>query len=463
MLLKPHAITRLGTFLAIALAATPPSRALSQEAPTYPRMPGEAGSRNVEILSHLPLGLGTVADIEVEQDAERPYAYVVRSGMHTGFDLISLEDPENAEVVYRWRIENPELHQGSGGRDAKYFKSNGRYYFIQSVQFRQGGPDADVGAIVFDVTGLPDVSTIREVGRIRAADALGGFHNMFTYKHSDGRPILIVTKVGARMYDLDRFLAGDEDQGLIGTIGVPPDPGNLSTGYHDLYAGFDPTTQQDKFYGGGGGGYYVWDISMPENPTLLITITGVSGFNWGHTFTPTPDGRYAVGEAEWQYQPLRIFDLTPGLEAASRGDLLNINRPIGAWHADWKTVAHNHEVRWPYVFVSGYVTGLSVFNMMDPTNPYTVAYYDTYPGKNDEGQDFTRGGNFTWGVYDGAWGVDVRNVDGLIVISDITTGFWALKMDGFDGWNGHDWGMPNISSVQDWDNGPDGLQRPISD
>ena len=56
----------------------------------------------------------------------------------------------------------------------------------------------------------------------------------------------------------------------------------------------------------------------------------------------------------------------------------------------------------------------------------------------------------------------MRNADGLIVISDIYTGFWAFKMDGFDGWNGHQWGMPNISSVQDWDNGPDGAPTPVS-
>ena len=42
----------------------------------------------------------------------------------------------------------------------------------------------------------------------------------------------------------------------------------------------------------------------------------------------------------------------------------------------------------------------------------------------------------------------------------MTTGFWAFKMDGFDGWNGHQWGMPNVSSAQDWDNGPDGAPKP---
>jgi hypothetical protein len=29
-------------------------------------------------------------------------------------------------------------------------------------------------------------------------------------------------------------------------------------------------------------------------------------------------------------------------------------------------------------------------------------------------------------------------------------------MDGFDGWDGSEFGVPNVSSVQDWDNGPGG-------
>ncbi len=50
----------------------------------------------------------------------------------------------------------------------------------------------------------------------------------------------------------------------------------------------------------------------------------------------------------------------------------------------------------------------------------------------------------------GAFGVDIRNADGLIVISDMTTGFWAFRMDGFNGWSGAEWGVPDISSVQEW-------------
>jgi hypothetical protein len=57
-------------------------------------------------------------------------------------------------------------------------------------------------------------------------------------------------------------------------------------------------------------------------------------------------------------------------------------------------------------------------------------------------------------VEQGAFGVDVRNYDGLVVLSDMRSGLWIFKVDGFNGWNGHDFGMPNISSVQDYDHGP---------
>ncbi len=51
-------------------------------------------------------------------------------------------------------------------------------------------------------------------------------------------------------------------------------------------------------------------------------------------------------------------------------------------------------------------------------------------------------------MFNGAFGVDVRNDDGLIVVSDSTSGFWAFRMQEFGGWDGADWGMPDVSSAQ---------------
>ncbi len=443
------------------------------------------GSPNIHVLAHLPLGRPfTIAGIEVEQDLARPYAYVSRKigGISDpGFDIVQMKTADGARRIYSWRIDHPELHTGLGAMEGKYFKTRGRYYYVECFQFLPSGPDAELGAIVFDVTGLPDTTRIREVGRIMARNSAreaaadpttaqrrgsaaatpGGFHNVFPYKHSDGRVLMFantLTGTDAKIYDMNLFLSGDSAHGLVGTVPVPGATGR----YHDYDIGYDPATHQDKFYGGAQpGGYFVFDITKPEEPKLLTSVTVgypaiTSSFGRGHTTTPSPDGRYLVTETEYQYAPLRIFDLKPGLDKTVE----TITRPIGAWTVRWKGLPHNHEVRWPYIFVSAYEDGMQIFNLMDPTNPYTVGYYDTYAGPLQAGIA-TAGQNEgslianTGGVLNGAWGIDVRNADGIIVISDQVTGFWAFSLDGFDHWNGHDWGMPNISSAQDWDHGPE--------
>ncbi|HMB89228.1 MAG TPA: hypothetical protein VKP65_00180 [Rhodothermales bacterium] len=411
--------------------------------------PEKPGSDNIEVLGHIPLGPRlSVSDLDVEQELSRPYAYVGRmvygDAGPKGMDIISIEDPAHPEVIYEWRIDNEDLHLPLGGMDAKHFKWEDRYYVVQSLQFF-GGPDQDVGAVVLDVTGLPDPSTVKEVARIRAPEVPGGFHNIFIYKHTTGRVLLFTTTNGptAHIYDLGMVVEGNVDDALVGEVPIPSDiPGRPDyTGYHDFYVGFHPDTNQDRFYGGGGGGYYVYNVTDVENPEIVVTLTGIPALTWGHTFTPSPDGRYAIGETEIQYSPLRIFDLKPALD----GETSNISNPISAWTADWKHLSHNHEVRWPYVFVSGYLDGLQVFSLMDPHDPVTIAYYDTYLGPPNTDR---------YSQFNGAFGIDVRNEDGLIVVSDMTTGFWTFRMDGFSGWNGRDWGVPDISSAQNWDHAP---------
>jgi hypothetical protein len=447
-------------FSALLFAAMLVPARVAAQGPPEPLVPGKQRSDNLKLMSHIPLGATlTVADVEIEQELARPYAYVARGVMSTnaGFDIIDLHDPSKAKRIFHWEIENAALHRGSGGLNPMYFKMKGRYYLTMGFQFTQGGPDYDLGLIVFDVTGLPNVALVKEVARIRDANAPGGFHETFAYKHSDGRTLLFTTAQESfgHIYDMEKLLAGDKDFGLVGKIPVPEgawaNRGDYTRAYHDMYVGYDTQTHQDKFYGGGVGGYYVYDVTHTEAPQLITSISGVSGVGRGHTFTPDPLGRYAVTETEYQYAPLRIIDLKPKGDGTNFQG--NINRPIGAWTSNWKNLPHNHEVRWPYVFVSSYEDGLAVINLMDPTNPITVGYYDTFDGPHAQGACGDK-------VCNGAFGVDVRNADGLIVISDLTTGFWAFKMEGFDGWNGHDWGMPNISSAQDWDNGPEGAPKP---
>ena len=282
--------------------------------------PDKPGSDNIQVLGHIPLGPPlSVADMELEQELSRPYAYVARMVYGDigpkGTDIIDLSDAHHPQVIYRWRIENQDLHQRTGGMDIKYFKWEGRYYVVQSLQFGQGGPNNDLGAVVLDVTDLPDPESVREVARIRAPETPGGFHNIFIYKHSNGRVLLLTTVSGpcANMYDLGMVVEGDLDEALVGCVPVPGGQAGRR-GYHDFYAGYHPDTGQDRFYGGGTDGYYVYNITDIDNPELVVTLTGISGVRYGHTFTPGPNGRYVVAETEYQYAPLRIFDLQPALE-----------------------------------------------------------------------------------------------------------------------------------------------------
>jgi hypothetical protein len=447
----------IGALGALALLSVRGSAAEAQQ-PQAKFPAGENFSRNMKLVGHLPLaGEIHTSDIEVEQELSRPYAYVSRYGMPAGFQIIDLRDATKPKVLYSWFIEDPELHQGNGLKGMT-FKVKGRWYYAQSFQFRRG-PDPDLVAVVFDVTGLPDVTKIKEVGRIRESRTPGGSHNSFAYKHSDGRVLLISTiestpaiPYGAIAYDMEKFVAGNPD--YIASYLPLPDPRGSNRGYHDAYAAYDPVSKQDRFYGGGPettplGGNYVYDITDLSNPKLLASIIANASLqSGGHTFVPTPDGRYALTiMTSPGHQPVRIWDLKPALD----GKQPVITTPIGEWAqgAPQKS-SHMIEVRWPYAFVAAYQDGLQVLDIRDPTAPYVVGFYDTYARP----QVFEGGG-----VAKGAFGLDVRNADGLIVIADTHSGFWAFRMDGFDGWNGHNWGVPNSSSAQDWDNGPDGAPK----
>src|SRR5258705_5772370 len=124
--------------LALSLSSAAPLLA-QYHAPGAMSSPGQLGSGNIRVMSHVALGrVFTVGDIEVEQELSRPYAYVPRLDGTThsaGMNIISLKDPQKAKSIYYWRIQNPELHQGIGALQDKYFKLKGRYYNALSVQF----------------------------------------------------------------------------------------------------------------------------------------------------------------------------------------------------------------------------------------------------------------------------------------------------------------------------------------
>jgi hypothetical protein len=449
--------TRSIALAAVALAtAVAPALARAQDHgtvdPTDDQKQG--GSKNVHMLSHVvahPNSNWKAADIEMEQDPGRPYVYLCG---FVNFDtqIYDVRDTRHPKLVYTWTIENPELHRGIGAMDGKYFQIGNKYYYAQSFQFLQGSPDENLGAVIFDVTGLPDSSKVKVVARISYPAAPGGFHNSFAYKHSDGHVYYFVTVNSnkAVVYDLAKIVSGaDSSTWQVGEVPNPTPFARMRTGaYHDFYVGYNDQYHRDEFYGAGVGGYSAWDVTDIKAPKQLFTITGM-GLEGAHTITPSSDGNYVVTETEYEYTPLRMFDLTK----AQAGQQANVDIPISSWTADWHDLSHNHEVRWPYVFVSGYEDGFWVFDLKDPKHPHTDGHFYTcntncahengFGGTPDNGWQTT---NIS--VEQGAFGVDVRNYDGLVVISDMRSGLWLFHVDGFDGFKGGVTSVQNYNQVQ---------------
>lgn len=444
--------------LAAAVLAT---AARAQTSAVGTILPGvkTGGSANVRVLGHLPLGgFFRVADVALEQETGRPFAYAAQSLDRSGFTAIDVTDPEHAKVLLRWTIDHPEAHRGLGAVRARYFRTTKGTFLALGMSFDAGSPDADLAAIIFDVSGLPDTSRVREVARLRSS-AVGGARDLFAYKHSDGRALLFLATSAdfADVYDVDALVAGRGAAAEIARIPIPAfgvhDGGG--DGYSGMFVGYDPATGHDKFYGAGAGGYFVYDVSDLAKPRLLTSIVGAAGVLRGSAIVPTPDSRYAVTATGYQYSPLRIFDLSEGL----RGLEQTVSRPVGAWTADWRDAVRSADVRWPLAFVSSYEDGLQIFNMVDPKNPVTVGWYYTCLCAHQTGFGTTAAPQGESTV-NGAVGVDVRNRDGMIAVADANSGLWLLRLDGFGGWRGEDWGVPNVSSVQDWSRGA--VAKPVT-
>ena len=155
--------------LALALALLP-TRATAQDpgATVVDFDQKRGGTENMTRLAHVENNPGAwkAADIELEQDRDRPYVYV--SGfVNYNFFIYDLTNPSASRELFQWTIEDPDLHRGIGAMDGKYFKTGGRYYYVQSFQFNPGSPDGDLGAVVFEpVPRVPELGYLRWSARL---------------------------------------------------------------------------------------------------------------------------------------------------------------------------------------------------------------------------------------------------------------------------------------------------------
>ena len=91
------------------------------------------------MLGHLGLDSAhKTADITVEQELSRPYAYIAHRLVPSGIEIISIKDPAKPVLLWTSFVKNAELHKGAGSLGPTIIKTKGRYYFFNGFQFAQG-------------------------------------------------------------------------------------------------------------------------------------------------------------------------------------------------------------------------------------------------------------------------------------------------------------------------------------
>ena len=418
----------VGLLLLALLAA--PAHAIQQD--------GSRGSRNMELVGHLALGgmqspqspsagfeyLGRgTGHLVMDQEEGRPFVFVAREQQdRSDIAAINIADPSQPRIVGTWEPQGRKIG------DLTLFRHNTRTYL--AVTHSDGLSVREVSD--------PDEGQFDPAAGVAHP---GGYHHVFAYRHSNGRSYLMTTGGGPiDVFDIDRLLEGSSTP--VASYALPEEVPNVDYGYHAMVAQWHADTESDRLYAAGAGGYHVFDISDPMNPVLLTQVNSAA-VQIGRAVTATPDGSHLVTAAGYRTAPMRIFDLRPAFE----GTVPRIRVAAGAWTADWRNLAENHELRWPFVFAAAMDDGLQVFNMMNPFEPYTVGFYDTWDGPRASLSNKETHRN-------GAVDVDVRNHDGLIAVTDVNTGLWLIRMEAFEGWDGRGWGFANVSTVQDWDRGP---------
>lgn len=384
----------------------------------HARQHDERASRNVELLAQLPLGgHDALRAVFMDQHAERPLVYAAGPG---AWHIVDVSDELAPRIVHSARTD------GSSWSSLDGFRHGGDSFLV-------------LGGSSLEVWNVSDPERPEPVAMLTgAAGAASPVHNVFAYRSGSGASWLFVAAGGdILVHDIEAVLAGRDEPHA--QIGLPEPVPNVDYGFHDAWAAYHADSESDRLYASGAGGYYIFDITDVTTPRLVTQVNSAA-VQVGRAVRATPDGTHLVTTAGYETAPIRIFDMRPALD----GTVPVMRTAVGAWTANWRRPIERHTVRWPFIFVAAFEEGLQVVNMMDPVAPYTDAFFHTYQGS------VPAPGQAPVGARD----VDVRNHDGLVAVADQHEGLFLFRIEAFEGWDGRGWGLPNVSDVQDWENGP---------
>lgn len=308
-------------------------------------------------------------------------------GSSTHIHFIDLADPTNLV----------EIDSFPGGettvwRDMKTYKD--RAYAVSD--------NTNEGLMIFDLSDLPNSIT----KTYHSTEFFGKSHNIFI-DEENGRLYSVGTNTQSGGVIVLDLTDDPDNPTLLASVNFPADPTSGQGYAHDIYV------RDNIAYGSHGYlGFFIWDMTDPTTPILLAS-QNTGGYN--HSSWVSEEGDFAIYAEEVPIgRPLGVMNLE-NLDNEIIEIDLTFKFPLNP--NDDNNRPHNPFIRGDYLFCSYYHDGIQVFDVSDPLNPFTAAYYDTNPSDT------------AYAGFEGNWGTYPFLPSGLILASDVSTGLYVLELD----------------------------------
>ncbi len=391
---------------------------------------GTAGAfpcNNVNLLAHIADRTSTATGADIwgfmDLNSNREYAIV---GYSIGTAVFDVTDPENPREV--GFIDG----QSTTWRDIKVYQfwnpADSRWNAFAYVT----ADNASDGLFIVDLSELP-----HKVSRVNYSSDFAAAHNVYltntdfsTGLSLTGRtPTLILAGSNRNDGRFRSYSLADPVSPVF--ISAPATPtgqaGNDRLYMHDAASMVITDSRKDSQCVNAGTSAHcdvlfdfnettvdIWDITDPGNPARL-SQTPYANADYVHSGWWSEDKQYLFVQDETDE---RDRGLKTTLRSFSLADL-TMPTLVGDWTGPTNAIDHNGFVRGNRYYMSNYARGLTILDVTDPTSPTAAGRFDTYPSSDNVG-------------FPGAWGTYPFLPSGVLMISDIDSGFYTVADNTLD-------------------------------
>jgi choice-of-anchor B domain-containing protein len=301
-------------------------------------------------------------------------------GARTAIRIYDITNPRNPQMVFN----QTGLANGTW-RDFKTYRN-----YIYGVCDNCGTQ----GLFIMHMDSLANGAMRQQVDHFRTS------HNIY------------IDTTNARLYVVGALnMAGSTRNGIyIYSLANPANPTllkwhNPGRYSHDIFVRDNIAYSSEEY-----PGTYIYDVSNVNNINQTGSTFVKPGYH--HSNWLSDDGKYLYSAREVPFNlPMTVYEMKNGQPS----------NPVDFYPMYGVTqslaTAHNPFVYNNKLFVSYYQDGLVVFDLSEPHQPKTLAYYDTFvPNHANQGST------------DGAWGVFPYYASGTIVVSDIRYGLYIFGL-----------------------------------